>query len=150
MNYSIIIQIISCTILITLLVTATIIDIKKRIIPNGLVIIGFIVGGSFAFFDPKISIVSAVVAMASAGLLLWIISILSKGGLGMGDIKLFACVGLFLGIEKIFSAIMYAAILSGVVGILLLAVNFSNRKEAIPFAPFILFGVMITLGWCVV
>ncbi len=134
--------------LIILLVIATIVDIKEKIIPNWLVFVGFIIGSVNAFLNPAMSIASAAMAMVSAGVLLWTISYISKGGLGIGDVKLFACVGLFLGIDKIISAIIYATMISGLVGLLLLLINYSNRKKTMPFAPFILIGVLFTIGRC--
>ena len=69
----------------------------------------------------------------------------TKGDLGMGDVKLFACVGLYLGLEKVMQAMFYSAILSGIIGIVLIIISVSNKKKIMPFAPFMLVGTLVAI-----
>ncbi|MGM7702190.1 prepilin peptidase [Pseudalkalibacillus sp. Hm43] len=79
--------------------------------------------------------------------LLFIIAIISKGGMGGGDIKLFALLGLFFGWKGIFLILFFASLFGSVVGILLLILKKVKRKQHIPFGPFIVLAALVVLFW---
>ena len=85
---------------------------------------------------------------ALAGGLLLLPSILTGGlGMGMGDVKLAAFVGLALGFTKVVPALIFMALGGGLVAVLLLLLRFRKRGEPIPYAPFISIGAIVTLLW---
>lgn len=82
----------------------------------------------------------------SGGLLgafiLLLLAVLSKGGMGGGDIKLYLAAGVALGPGLTLLSIVLSAFAGTVIGGILQLAGRVRRKQPIPFAPFIWFGVM--------
>jgi leader peptidase (prepilin peptidase)/N-methyltransferase len=76
-----------------------------------------------------------------------LIALVSRGGMGWGDVKLAALIGLAIGFPMVFVAIIMAAILGGIVAVVLLATRRRGRREMIPFGPFLAVAAMVTLLW---
>lgn len=130
---------------IALLIAAAIIDVKEYRIPDKLVVAGAAVGLAFSLFDPPRGFLNSIIGGATAELVSLLIYYISKGGLGLGDVKLFGCVGIYLGIEGTVSAMLIAAVLSGLFSLVLICINRDNKKREIPFAPFILAGTLASI-----
>ena len=74
--------------------------------------------------------------------------IISRGGMGMGDVKLSAGIGVvsgFFGVKIVLVSCFAAYILGSVIGIGLMLAGKAGRKTAIPFGPFMLVGQAIAL-----
>ncbi len=112
-------------------------DFRTKLIPNKLLALGIALGFFTAIFSEEISILNVLMSFAVCGGIMMAISLLTKGALGMGDAKLFACIGIFLGIQMTLGVIFLSAILSGLVGLFLLVFKKVDGKTTIPFAPFI-------------
>jgi len=132
--------------LASILVAAAFIDLEHYIIPNRLVLVGA-GGGLLSPLLQDVSVWSALSGMAVAGGVLLLLALVSKGGMGLGDVKLAAVVGLFLGWPLGLVAVFFAACLGGAFGILLLVFGIKRRKDPIPFGPFIALGTVVTLLW---
>jgi leader peptidase (prepilin peptidase)/N-methyltransferase len=76
-----------------------------------------------------------------------LIVILSRGGMGWGDVKLAALVGLVTGFPLVFLAVIMAAILGGIVAVALLIARKRKRRQTIPFGPFLAVAAMVTMLW---
>ncbi len=131
--------------MVILLSAAAIIDIRKKRIPDKLVLAGTVAGLAFVLIDPQREFLSSILGGATAGLVLLLIHYITKGGLGLGDVKLFGCSGIFLGFESTVSAMLISAVLSGLFSMVLICLNPDNKKSEIPFAPFILAGVLAVI-----
>ncbi|HOH89566.1 MAG: prepilin peptidase [Clostridia bacterium] len=131
--------------IVILLSAAAIIDIRKKRIPDKLVLAGTVAGLAFVLIDPQREFLSSILGGATAGLVLLLIHYITKGGLGLGDVKLFGCSGIFLGFESTVSAMLISAVLSGLFSMVLICLNPDNKKSEIPFAPFILAGVLAVI-----
>ncbi|WP_408007093.1 prepilin peptidase [Pseudalkalibacillus sp. A8] len=79
--------------------------------------------------------------------LLFLIAVISKGGMGGGDIKLFALLGLMFGWKSILLVLFLASLFGSIVGISLFATKKVKRKQHIPFGPFIVAAAIVTLFW---
>lgn len=77
-----------------------------------------------------------LISAAAGGVLFLIIAILSRGALGGGDIKLIACLGLWLGTDALFAVSMIGIILGGLVALLLLLTGKKKRKSAFAYGPY--------------
>ena len=130
---------------IALLILAAIIDVREYRIPDKLVVVGAVVGLTFSLFDPPRGFLNSLIGGVAAGIVLLLIYYITKGGLGLGDVKLFGCVGFYLGIESTVSAMLIAAVLSGLFSLVLICINRDNKKREIPFAPFILAGTLAAI-----
>ena len=76
-----------------------------------------------------------------------LIALVSRGGMGWGDVKLAALIGLATGFPLVFFAIIMGAILGGIVAVALVIAKKRTRRETIPFGPFLALAAMVTLLW---
>lgn len=67
---------------------------------------------------------------------------LSRGGMGLGDVKLAIVLGIWLGLEQSVLCLVLAFVMGGAIGISLLASGLKSRKDAIPFGP-----CLCVAGW---
>ena len=67
--------------------------------------------------------------------------------MGGGDIKLAAMVGAFLGWKAVLLALFLAVLVGAIVGITLIIIGLKERKEHIPFGPFIAAGTILVVFW---
>ena len=81
-------------------------------------------------------------AVGGFGILL-LIAILSKGGMGGGDIKLFAVIGLVLGTIPTLLTLFLAAFIGAIVGVIHLRRSKQGRKTPVPFGPSIAIAAVI-------
>lgn len=85
---------------------------------------------------------SAIIGSVVGFSLLLFISYISKGGLGGGDIKLFAVLGLPLGLKGILLALILSSLYGSIIGLIGIMLGKINRGQPIPFGPFIVFGAI--------
>lgn len=132
-------------VLATILITAAGTDMKLRLIPNRLTIpaIAFALAWSAAVRVPQLT--SSLLGLAIAGGLFLVIALLSRGGMGGGDVKLAAAVGAFLGLKYSLLGLFLAFIFGALVGIILMALGKKKRRDYLPFAPFIAAGCLAAM-----
>ncbi len=75
--------------------------------------------------------------------LLLLIAVVSRGGMGGGDIKLYAAIGVALGPWMTVMSLMLASFFGAVVGSLLMLTGMVKRKQPIAFGPFIFIGTLV-------
>ncbi len=95
----------------------------------------------------KPGIANAALGGAIGFAIFLLIALVSRGGMGWGDVKLAALIGLATGFPLVFLAIIMAAILGGIVAVALLIAKKRNRRQTIPFGPFLALAAMVTLLW---
>ena len=84
-------------------------------------------------------------AAAGAGGLLFLAALAYPKGMGLGDVKLAATMGLFLG-RNVAPALFVALLAGSVVGLAIVARHgAAARKQAIPFGPFLALGGLVGL-----
>jgi prepilin signal peptidase PulO-like enzyme (type II secretory pathway) len=136
-----------CVYLCALLICAST-DLLSYRVPNVITypaILGAIVAGAFM---PGSNFLDAVFGGLLAGGVLLLPALLTGGvGMGMGDVKLAAFVGLAVGFQLIPVALLAMAITGGAVAAFLLVSGLRKRGEPIPYAPFIAGGAIATLLW---
>ena len=139
-------------ILCTALWPISLIDYRNHIIPNKIVfplaiirvlicIPEFIIDSHSA----KTECISCVIAAAAIILILCVMRLIIKEGVGFGDIKLFATIGLLLGISGSISTIFMSFVVSFVVSIYMLITKKKNKKDQIAFGPSILIGTLFSM-----
>jgi leader peptidase (prepilin peptidase) / N-methyltransferase len=133
--------------LVIVLVPVTFIDLERQIIPNKLVLAGAIaaVVVILAATDPD-ELPEHLIAGAAAGGFLLVAALAYPRGMGMGDVKLAAMLGLFLGAS--IAPAMLAAMLSGsIAGGVIIARKGTRegRKTKVPFGPFLALGALVGL-----
>ncbi|WP_146808327.1 prepilin peptidase [Aneurinibacillus danicus] len=131
---------------ISLLVIITVSDLAYRIIPDRIV---FLFLGLFLvlrfFIHPNETYASHLIGMVLGFGIFLLIAIVSRGGMGGGDIKLMAVVGLFLGYPLLFVTILLSTFFGAFYGILLIVFKGAGRKAEIPFGPFIALASVVSV-----
>jgi leader peptidase (prepilin peptidase)/N-methyltransferase len=126
----------------TLLVIA-LIDLDHKIIPNVITLPGVLVGLILSLRFLPITPLTSLLGVLIGGTLFYLIALVSKGGMGGGDIKLIAMIGAFLGWHGTLFTIFSSALLGAVVGISLMLLGKKGRKDKLPFGPFLSFGAIL-------
>lgn len=129
-------------VLFAVITAATVIDWRYRIIPDKLNLAGFILGAALLFESREVLSANIIGFLAGGGIL-YLVALVSKGGMGGGDIKLSAVMGLLLGWRYLLLALFLANAAGALAGILLVLFKIKKMKEALPFGPYLAFGSVI-------
>lgn len=134
---------------------ALLVDWNTKTIPNvfviAMLIIGAVIYGIHFFADIesfKIVILSALIGSMGNLLLFYVMSRLTKDGIGMGDVKLISALGWLTGFKLTFLTVLFGLIICSVFAVFLLFSKKKNAKDSVPFGPFIYFGSLISLLLC--
>lgn len=130
---------------VTTLVAVTLTDLEQRIIPNKILLVAAVLGAAIAAAADPGSLPERAIAAVAAGGLLFLAALAYPRGMGLGDVKLAAVMGLFLG-RSVAPAILVALIVGSLVGLAMIARDgAAARKRAIPFGPFLALGGVVGL-----
>ena len=145
-------------ILVSALVVVAFIDLEHRLILDRITYPGMAAGivASLAIFPrgPINSIFSSILGLVCGGGILLILAVATRGGMGVGDVKLGAMVGAFLGWRLVLLALFLASFSGAIVGTILILARLPKTrslKEAwrkgrqIPFGPYIALGTLIAI-----
>jgi leader peptidase (prepilin peptidase)/N-methyltransferase len=134
-----------------LFIVLLVIDFEHHILPNKLVYPGAAVALILSIFLSHMEIVPGIASAAAGGGIglgiFMLITILSRGGMGWGDVKMAAFIGIVVGYPLIFVAILLAVVSGGLVAWILIITKAKSRKQSIPFGPFLSLAAMATLLW---
>jgi leader peptidase (prepilin peptidase)/N-methyltransferase len=123
-------------------------DLDQRLLPNEITLpaipYAFVVSlvGLNPLVTPSLLPIAAVVAVLIPGLLWLLAKPFGAGAIGQGDLKLLVSVGLLAGPLRLFSGVVYGALLAGVVIVVLLVLRRITLKTFIPFGPFLIIGAL--------
>jgi len=125
------------------LVIITVIDYEHKIIPDRITFPGIVLGlGAGSYL---IGPFNSGMGFLLGGGLFYLLAVLSRGGMGGGDIKFIAAAGALLGWQKVLLVIFLGAILGSVIGLALMVVQKRDRKSQIPFGPFLAIGTLTAI-----
>jgi leader peptidase (prepilin peptidase)/N-methyltransferase len=132
-------------IFVAMLAAITLTDLERRVIPNVVLLAGaFAAVALVAATDPS-SLPERLIAAAAAGGVLLLFALAYPRGMGMGDVKLAAVMGLYLG-AAVAPALLIAVLAGTLVGVaVMLAQGAGARKVAVPFGPFLALGGVVAL-----
>ena len=134
-------------VLLATLVVVTAIDLQHQLIPDVITLPGILVGLVANLAIGHVSWLDSVIGIVVGGGLFLVIILVSRGGMGGGDMKLGAMLGAFLGWKALLLALFAAIVLGGVVGVAVLVSGLRGRKDPIPFGPFLAAGGAMALFW---
>ncbi len=165
-RYSISVEFFASAFLTGILICISFIDFDHKIIPNGLIILALICGTLLfvynlfypvTFYGDRLWFTPLIGLVVGAGFLLlvgWIGQLIYKSdnAMGMGDVKLLAVCGLFLGYKLTIVALFTAIIVAALFSLILILLKKINSKATIAFGPFIAVGVFfaISYGWDII
>lgn len=127
------------------LLVVSLIDAEHMIIPDAVSVplIGAGLLAAWTGWGPSFR--SAVVSAVSGALLIAIVAIVTRGGVGTGDVMLAAALGANLGVTGIVLALWLCFVLGGAAAVVCLAFGLRGRKEPIPYGPCLAVGGAIAL-----
>jgi leader peptidase (prepilin peptidase)/N-methyltransferase len=144
-NFGFTFDFLTAIILIICLIISTFIDLEHQIIPDKVLLPTLGAGLLLNMLTHWRNLPDYLMGFALGGGIIFLIVVLSRGGMGGGDIKLFATVGMFLGLRLTVLAMLLSFILGSIAGLVLIMLNLKKMKDAIPFGPFIALGSVISL-----
>ena len=129
------------------LLTVALIDYDHKIIPNTITLPGLVIGLGLSLWGLPITPLTSLLGILLGGVFFYLIALVSKGGMGGGDIKLIAMIGAFLGWQGAFFTILSGALLGSLVGVSLMVMGKKGRKDKVPFGPFLSVGAILFILW---
>ena len=144
-------EFVAAAVLLSALIAITAIDLQHQIIPDVISLPGILAGVVASLAARRVSWLDpALGILAGGGVFLVIIvayGLVTGGeGMGLGDVKLGAMLGAFLGWKAVLFSLFAAVLLGGVVASAMLARG-GGRKDPIPFGPFLAVGGAVGLFW---
>ena len=118
--------------LLVVLVPAAVIDARRRVIPNTLTAAGAVAGVALLTLLEPAALPTHAAAAAGAGGFFLAAALLRPGELGMGDVKLAAVLGLYLG-ASVVPALLVGLLAASAVGV-------AGRRSTLPLGPFLALG----------
>ncbi len=154
-----------------IVVVLTITDLRERILPDEVNFFGLGAGLLFSFFTKSLdgtaawlanrwfelppppmalSVVDSILGAAAGSGLLWLVAegyfrIRGREGMGLGDVKMMAAIGAFLGVKRTMMTILAGSLLGSVIGICLIAVSKKGRDYELPFGTFLGAGALLVV-----
>ncbi|WNF25254.1 prepilin peptidase [Mesobacillus jeotgali] len=129
--------------LISLFMIITVSDLAYMIIPDKVLIVFAIIFAALRIYQPLTPWWDSLIGATAGFVLLLLIAFASKGGMGGGDIKLFALIGFAVGFKTMLLAFFFSTFFGAFFGIIGLITGMVKRKQAIPFGPFIAIGTLV-------
>lgn len=131
--------------ILAILVVLTATDLEQRRLPHLLLDPLIVVAVLFVPFNPSVEWSQALIGAAVAVGFMGALGLLVRGGVAVGDLYLVGPIGLVVGWPAIFVTIFVAGLLSALVSALLLVTRRAGLKTYIPFGPFLVAGMVVTL-----
>src|SRR5699024_483903 len=130
--------------LISMLMIIFVSDMVYMLIPNKVLLFFlplFIIGRLVHPLEPWWSSVAGAVTGAA---IIALIILISRGGLGAGDMQLFGVLGFVFGFKEVLLAFFLSCMIGALIGVVLMMLEVVNRKQAVPFGPYIVLGALLT------
>jgi leader peptidase (prepilin peptidase) / N-methyltransferase len=130
---------------VTVLAAVTVTDLERGVIPNRVLLAGGVFGLAILGPTDPGSLPGRAIAAAAAGGFLLLGAAANRDGMGMGDVKLAALMGFYLG-AAVVPALLVGFGAGALAGLAILAREGPpGRRRAIPFAPFLALGGIVGL-----
>ena len=136
-----------CMIELLLMAAASVSDIRKKEISMWLILIMAIVslgGTAWEIYSGRMSIADCAVSLIPAFIML-LISFVSRQGMGYGDGILVLSISMVFGIYRLLVGLSVAFFMTGVLSIVLITIKRAKRNDRLPFIPFILVGMVVSM-----
>ena len=135
--------------LVVILVVLFGIDLHHQILPNVITLPGIAIGFLFSLVAPP-GWIDSLIGIALGGSILYGIAaayyaVRREEGLGMGDVKMLAMIGAFLGWKAVLVTLILSSFAGALVGIGIIALSRGNMRLALPFGTFLSLGAIAAM-----
>jgi leader peptidase (prepilin peptidase)/N-methyltransferase len=128
-----------------------VIDLRHRILPNVITLPGIVVGLVCSVMLPPGWLASVIGAIAGGGILFAVAELYYRlrgvEGLGMGDVKMLAMIGAFLGWQLTLVTLVLSSFAGSIVGVAMIAASRGSLKYALPFGTFLSMGAFLAAAF---
>jgi leader peptidase (prepilin peptidase) / N-methyltransferase len=125
-----------------------VIDLQHQILPNVITIPGIAIGFLFSLFLPPGWLSSLLGIVLGGGVLFAVMEAYARArgfeGLGMGDVKMLAMIGAFLGWQLMLLTLILGSFMGSLIGVALMASKRGGMKTALPFGTFLAIGALVS------
>lgn len=135
-----------------LLLVLSLVDLDVKEVPHGFLLVLLLLGVLLFIlsFFPKVSLSKILwwehlVGAVAVSVPLFILMVVSGGGVGGGDVKLMFCLGLLLGYKLILLSFLFGIVLAAIFSVILIVIYGKNGKYALPLVPFLSVGAFIAM-----
>ena len=137
------------------MVTLTVTDLQTKLIPNRILGPATVTGGVLLALGGLVARDFDGIGRAAIGGfayfgVLFLLALIGRGALGFGDVKMSFIIGVFTGYVSIGSVLVAGAgafIVAGLYSVVLIVTRLSNRKDMIPFGPFMTTAGLAAVVW---
>jgi leader peptidase (prepilin peptidase)/N-methyltransferase len=127
---------------ITFMVFISIMDFEQHVILDKILLVFVLFAFVFSSFLPAPFLNRVLSAMLGGGILL-LLAILTKGGIGGGDIKLLLVLGLWLGSDKLLLTMFFGFLSGGIVSAILLLSKIKRPGDPIAYGPYFAISAIV-------
>ena len=133
------------TAIIFFLALITFTDFEQYVIFNKM-LLPFAILGILAAVHLNLPLADRIIAAVAGGGIFLLISVLTKGGIGGGDIKLIFVLGIWLGTKTLLDIILAASIFGGIVAVFLIFTKRKSRTSFFAYGPYFTLTAIILLA----
>ena len=133
--------VVSLLVLALLVITAT--DLLRFRVPNAVTYPGTAIALAAAVLMPEGRAGEALLAALLGGGFFSLLVLITRGGIGLGDAKLAVLIGAALGLPVAYQALIYGVIAAALVMGLMLVTGVVNRRQPVPYAPFLSLAAIV-------
>ena len=136
-------------ILVCILIALFGIDLEHQILPNVITLPGIAIGVLLSLIAPP-GWKDALVGVLLGGGVLYAIAGAyylwrREEGMGMGDVKMLAMIGAFLGWKAVLVTLVLSSFAGAIIGVALMAAQRGTMKYALPFGTFLAIGAIVSM-----
>ncbi|MGI6540148.1 MAG: prepilin peptidase [Bacillota bacterium] len=145
-TYGLTFESLSLLIFVSLIIICAGTDFNTGLILNSVTFPGVAIGVAMSFVVPSMTPLESLLGLLVSGGVVWIMYAATRGrGMGGGDVKFMAMVGAFLGWDRGLLTLFLGALIGSMVGIARIVSGKQERRDPIPFGPFLSIGAIISV-----
>jgi Flp pilus assembly protein protease CpaA len=130
-----------------ILILVTVIDLEHRLVLNRVILPAIALALIAGLFTPGLSMPQVLVGGLIGFGVFYLIALVYPGGMGAGDVKLAAFIGLITGFPDVVLAIVVTIFAGGLISLLLVVTRVRTIRDYIPYGPFLVIGGVFALFW---
>ena len=124
-----------------------VLDLRTKVIPDVVTLPGIAYALVIATFMESPSLAGAVLGAVTAGGIVWLVAVVSRGAIGGGDIKLMGMLGAALGWKGALAVLAFSQVAAALLALTLLIAQRAKRRDLLPVGAIISFlGIVMLLG----